>query len=145
MADQQQPPQFQPQPPQQYQQQAPMGMLHLTIQGNALTSLVPTVLLNGHRVRVKFGRNDIPVFAGPLHVDMHCQGMLRFGMAALDCMVQPNQAVPVFYASPISQFISTGSIGHSKVKRYGPFYFVGMAAGFVFVVGAVLILLRAPN
>jgi hypothetical protein len=113
----QQPPQFQP----QYQPQGPMGMLHLTIQGSTLTSTMipPTVHLNGYPARVKYGRNDIPVFAGPLHIDIHSQWMRAFGKAALDCTIHPNQAVPVFYASPYHQFASTGSIGHTKVKRKG--------------------------
>ncbi|MGC4942977.1 hypothetical protein [Kribbella sp. DT2] len=112
------PPQFQPH---QYQPQAPMGMLHLTIQGSVMTSTMvpPTVHLNGYPVRVKHGRNDIPVFAGPLHVDIHSQWMRSFGRAALDFTVHPNQAVPVFYASPYHQFASAGSIGHTKVKRKG--------------------------
>ena len=109
-----------PQQPPQYQPQAPMGMLHLTIQGSMMTSTMvpPTVHLNGYPIRVKFGRNDIPVFAGPLHIDVHSQWMRTFGQAALDCTIHPNQAVPVFYAAPYHQF-TTGSIGHTKVKRKG--------------------------
>jgi tetrahydromethanopterin S-methyltransferase subunit B len=73
MSYQQQPPQFQPQ--QQFQPQGPMGMLHLTIQGSALTSsmIPPTVHLNGYPVPVRYGRNDIPVPAGPLHVAIYSQ------------------------------------------------------------------------
>jgi len=117
----QQPPQFQPHPQPQYQPQGPMGMLHLTIQGSAMTSsmIPPTVHLNGYPVPIKYGRNDIPVPAGPLHVDIHAQWIRSYGRAALDCMVLPNQAVPVFYASPYHQFASAGSIGHTKVKRNG--------------------------
>jgi hypothetical protein len=129
---QQPPPQFQP--PQQYQPQpqVPMGMLNLTIQGSAMTSnmIPPTVHLNGYPVPVKYGRNDIPVFAGPLHIDVHSQWILVYGKAALDCTVQPNQAVPVFYASPYIQFTS-GSIGHSKVKRKG-------LGALLVVVGAIV-------
>jgi hypothetical protein len=134
----QQPPQFQPHPPQQYQPQGPMGMLHLTIQGSMLTSTMipPTVHLNGYKVPVKYGRNDIPVFAGPLHVEIHSQWMRDFGRAALDFTVLPNQAVPVFYASPYHQFASAGSIGHSKVKRNG----LGVIFGLVGAVVAVSLL-----
>jgi len=137
----QQPPQFQPQP--QFQQQPqqpqpPMGMLNLTIQGSVMTSsfIPPTVHLNGYPVRVKYGRNDIPVFAGPLHIDVHCQWMRTFGRAALDCTIQPNQAVPVFYASPMHQFANEGSIGHTKMKRKGKGVFIGLMV--VIAVGVVL-------
>ena len=135
---QQPPPQFQPHPPQQYQPQGPMGMLHLTIQGSALTTnmIPPTVHLNGYPVPVKYGQNDIPVLAGPLHVDVHSQWMRAYGKAALDFTVLPNQAVPVFYASPYHQFASAGSIGHSKVKRKG----IGAFYGLIGVVLAVILL-----
>ncbi|MFI5691177.1 hypothetical protein ACIA58_05015 [Kribbella sp. NPDC051586] len=137
---QQPPPQFQPQyqAQQPYQPQGPMGMLQLTIQGSAMTSnmIPPTVHLNGYPVPVKYGRNDIPVFAGPLHVDIHAQWIRVYGKAALDCTVQPNQAVPVFYASPYHQFTS-GSIGHSKVKRKG----IGALLGMVGAIVAVAVLL----
>ncbi|NIK55780.1 hypothetical protein [Kribbella shirazensis] len=135
----QQPPQFQPQfqpqqPYQPQQPQVPTGMLQLTIQGSALTSnmIPPTVHLNGHPVSVKYGRNDIPVFAGPLHIDIHSQWIRVYGQAALDCTVLPNQAVPVFYASPFHQFTS-GSIGHSKVKRKGLGTFFALMAGIIAV------------
>ncbi|RZU20271.1 hypothetical protein EV645_2501 [Kribbella rubisoli] len=133
---QQPPPQFQPQ--QQYQPPGPMGMLQLTIQGSAMTSnmIPPTVHLNGYPVPVKYGRNDIPVPAGPLHIDVHSQWIRVYGKAALDCTVQPNQAVPVFYASPFHQFTS-GSIGHSKVKRKGLGTLLGVSGAIVVV--AVLI------
>ncbi|WP_350280258.1 hypothetical protein [Kribbella sp. HUAS MG21] len=144
----QQPPQFQSpvQPQQQYQPpqpQVPTGMLQLTIQGSALTSnmIPPTVHLNGHPVPVKYGRNDIPVFAGPLHIDVHSQWMLTYGRAALDCTVLPNQAVPVFYASPYHQFTS-GSIGHSKVKRKGLGVLLGVVGG-ILAVTVLSILLAA--
>ncbi|MFD7152968.1 hypothetical protein ACFV9C_00120 [Kribbella sp. NPDC059898] len=134
-----QPPQFQPQPQfqSQYQPQGPMGMLQLTIQGSVMTSslIPPTVHLNGYPVQVKYGRNDIPVPAGPLHVDVHSQWMLTYGRAALDCTVPPNQAVPVFYASPYHQFTS-GSIGHSKVKRKG----LGTLLAIVGAILAVVVL-----
>ncbi|GAA1153493.1 hypothetical protein GCM10009630_59680 [Kribbella jejuensis] len=140
-----QPPQFQAPEYQQaqfqpsYQQQVPSGMLQLTIQGSALTSnmIPPTVYLNRYPVPVKYGRNDIPVFAGPLHIDIHSQWIRTYGQASLDCTVQPNQAVPVFYASPYHQFMS-GSIGHTKVKRKG----LGVLLGVVGAILAVVVLVN---
>jgi hypothetical protein len=143
MSYQQQPPPNQPQAPQQYQPQAPMGTLQLTIQGNIMTSsmIPPKVQLNGYPVRVKYGQNDIPVFAGPLHIDVHCEWMRNFGQAAIDFTVQPNQAVPVFYAAPYHQF-TTGSIGHSKVKRKGMGFLVGLM-GAVLAVAVLVVLVAA--
>ncbi|MDX2974690.1 hypothetical protein [Kribbella solani] len=143
-AYQAQPPQQQYQPQQgyqqpQYQAQQAMGMVQLTVQGSAMTSnlVPPTVRLNGYPVPVKYGRNDIPVPAGPLRVEVQSQWILTYGKAALDCMVQPNQAVPVFYASPYHQFTS-GSIGHTKVKRKG----LGTMLGLVGVIVAVVVLVN---
>jgi hypothetical protein len=139
-------PQGQPYMPQgqQYGQQGPpMGTLHLTVQGTALTSnmIPPTVHLNGYPVQVKYGLNAIPVPAGPLHIDVHSQWMRQYGQASLDCTVQPNQMVPVFYASPYHQF-TTGSIGHTKVKRKGIGALFGLI-GFIFAVIALVIILAA--
>ncbi len=143
MSYQQQPPQFQPHPP-QYQPQGPMGMLHLTIQGSMMTGTMipPIVHLNGYKVPVKYGRNDIPVYAGPLHVEIHSQWMRAFGKAALDFTVHPNQAVPVFYASPYHQFASAGSIGHTKVKRKGLGFLLALITT-VIAASLVVILLAA--
>lgn len=127
---------------QQYSQQGPpMGMLHLTVQGSMFTSnmIPPTVHLNGYPVPVKYGLNAIPVPAGPVRVDVYSQWMRQYGQASLDCHVQPNQVVPVFYASPFHQF-TTGSIGHEKVKRKGIGAIYGLIA-FVFAVIALVILL----
>jgi hypothetical protein len=139
----QQPPyqQYQPYLPQQYQPQAPMGMLHLTIQGSVFTGTLvpPTVHLNGYKVPVKYGRNDIPVLAGPLRIDVHAQWMRTFGRASLDCTVLPNQAVPVFYALPYHQFASAGSIGHAKVDRKGLGVLLALIAAFT--TAAVLMIL----
>jgi hypothetical protein len=143
---QQQPPQYPPHPhphsqqyPPPYQPPAPMGMLHLTIQGSSLTSnmIPPTVHLNGYPVPVRYGRNDIPVPAGPLRIGIYSQWILVYGKAMLDCTVLPNQVVPVFYASPYHQFASAGSIGHSKVKRNG----IGAIFGLIGVVFAAILLI----
>lgn len=133
-----------PQQPPQFQPQGPMGMLHLTIQGSMMTSTMipPTVHLNGYKVPVKYGRNDIPVYAGPLHVEIHSQWMRTFGKAALDFTVHPNQAVPVFYASPYHQFASAGSIGHTKVKRKGLGLLLALI-GAVVAISLLFILLAA--
>jgi hypothetical protein len=131
------------QQPMQPSQQPPMGMLHFTVQGSALTSnmIPPTLHLNGYPVPVKYGLNAIPVPAGPLHIDVYSQWMRQYGQASLDCTVPPNQMVPVFYASPYHQF-TTGSIGHTKVKRKGIGAIFGLI-GFVFAVIALVIALAA--
>ncbi|ONI75728.1 hypothetical protein BWI15_07840 [Kribbella sp. ALI-6-A] len=137
---------YQPYQPQPYQPQAPMGTLHLTIQGSVFTGTIvpPTVRLNGYKVPVKYGRNDIPVVAGPLHIDVHAQWMRTFGRASLDCTVHPNQAVPVFYALPYHQFASAGSIGHAKVDRNGLGVLLALIAAFTTATVLMILVFLIP-
>jgi hypothetical protein len=44
--------------------------------------------------------------------------MRRYGDAELDLVLQPGQAVEVFYAAPYNQFTS-GSMGFTKQPRKG--------------------------
>lgn len=112
----------------------PMGMLAFTLQGSVLTSsmILPEVRLNGHRIQVRYGRQDIPVPAGPVHVEASTQWMRTYGQAALDVTVAPGQLVPVFYATPWHQF-TTGSMGHQEQQRKG-------LGGFLAIIGGTVLL-----
>lgn len=114
----------------------PLGTLHLTLQGSVMTSSMvpPAVRVNGYRVPTSYGENVIPVYAGPVRVDVDCQWLRTFGQASLSFQVQPGQVVPVFYAVPWHQF-TTGSIGHLQQKRKGA------GAGLAVLGGLVALLL----
>jgi hypothetical protein len=103
----------------------PTGSLHLTIQGNVMTSsmITPSVSLNGTPVRVKYGENALPLPAGRWHIDVYCQWVRRFGQAAMEFDVAPGQTVPIYYAAPMHQF-TTGAIGHEKQPRKGMVVFI---------------------
>lgn len=88
--------------------------------------IAPKVTFNGHPIAAPYGTTQLPVPAGPLHVEVHSQWLRRFGQAALDVDVAPGQTVPIFYATPWHQF-STGSIGHTKQHKKG----VGLFAGLI--------------
>lgn len=120
-----------------------MGTMVLTLQGSALTSnmITPTVTVNGHPIRTQYGRQDVPVPAGPVHVEASAQWMRIYGQAALDFTVQPGQVVPVFYAAPMHQF-ATGSMGHEQQKRKGVGAFI-VTLVVVVVVIVVLILVSS--
>lgn len=138
----QSPPPGQPsQPGGQPAQPGPTGTIALTIQGSVMTSnmIVPTVKINGFPVPTRYGRQDIPVQPGPVHIEAFAQWMRTYGQAAMDFTVQPGQEVPVFYAAPMHQF-TTGSMGHEKQKRKGAGAFLGLM-GFLLliVVCAVLV------
>ena len=99
---------------------ASLGTIRLTIQGSVLTSnaLTPTLRINGHPVPTRYGTQDLPVYAGPNHLDMEAQWMRTYGQAALDTTVAPGQVVEVWYASPLHQF-ARGNMGFTKQPRPG--------------------------
>ena len=117
----------------------PVGTVALTIQGSVMTSnmIVPTVTVNGRPIRTRYGRQDIPVPAGPVHIEGSAQWLRTYGQAALDFTLQPGQVVPVFYATPMHQF-TTGSMGHEQQKRKGVGGFVAILAILVLVVIGVI-------
>ena len=109
------------QPPSgQYPQQVATGHLRVNIQGSVMTSsfVPPTLLINNQVVRSSYGPNDYVLPAGQYHVSAYAQWMRRYGDAALDLVLQPGQAVEVFYAAPYNQF-SSGSMGFAKQPRKG--------------------------
>src|SRR5699024_113225 len=76
-------------------------------------------------IQTRYGRQDVPVPAGPVHVEGYAQWMRTYGQAAMDFTVEPGQTVPVFYAAPMHQF-TTGSIGHEEQKRKGMGAFIAI-------------------
>ncbi len=117
------------------------GWLHLTIQGNVMTSSLvpPTVRLNGYHVPTSYGLNVIPLPAGRWHVDVHAQWLRQYGQAALVVDLAPGQQVPVFYAMPMHQF-TTGSIGFEKQRRRGVAVFTGLMLVLALLLAAVVLL-----
>jgi len=109
------------QPPSgQNPQQVATGHLRVNIQGSAMTSsfVPPTLLINNQVVRSSYGPNDYVLPAGQYHVSAYAQLMLRYGDAALDLVLNPGQAIEVFYGAPFNQFTS-GSMGFTKQRRKG--------------------------
>ncbi|TQL67081.1 hypothetical protein FB381_0953 [Nocardioides albertanoniae] len=119
----------------------PVGWIDVTIQGSAMTSnmIVPTVLLNGHQMPTKYGRNVFPVPPGSWKIDMYAQWTWKFGKASLTCDVAEGQTVPVFYAAPMTGF-NKGAIGHEKQRRPGVLGFVLLMVVLVLVVAGIVAL-----
>jgi len=116
--------------------QPAMGAIRLTIQGSVLTSnmITPKVRINGYQVPSRYGLQDIPVYAGPTHLDVDARWLRTYGQASLDVAVAPDQVVEVFYAAPVHQF-TTGSIGFTRQRRKG----VGTLLGLVALALVVLV------
>ena len=113
------PPTPPPVPPTQPAQPA-LGTIRLTIQGSMMTAnaLTPRVRINGYPVPSRYGVQDLPVYAGPNHIDVDAQWMRTYGQAGIDTSVAPGQVVEVWYASPMHQF-ARGNIGFTKQPRPG--------------------------
>lgn len=102
---------------------------------NAIT---PRVRINGYPVPSRYGVQDLPVHAGPNHIDVDAQWMRTYGQAGIDTTVAPGQVVEVWYASPVHQF-ARGNIGFTKQHRPGMgCLWIGLAAvAFVVVLSVV--------
>ena len=120
--------------------QPAVGTIRLTIQGSVLTAnaITPRVRINGYPVPSRYGVQDLPVYAGPNHLDIDTQWMRTYGQAGIDTSVAPGQVVEVWYASPVHQF-ARGNIGFTKQPRPGTgCLWVGLAAVAVFCVLTLL-------
>lgn len=100
--------------------QPALGTIRLTIQGSVMTAnaITPKVRINGYPVPSRYGVQDLPVYAGPNHIDIDTQWMRTYGQAGMDTNVAPGQVVEVWYASPVHQF-ARGNIGFTKQPRPG--------------------------
>lgn len=123
---------------------APTGTLVLNVQGSPLVQSIvpPSLTINGHPVRLAYGRNVIPCPPGPQHLSMHLQWMRRYGQAELDLNMAPGQTVEVFYAGPYHQF-THGQIGFQPQKHHGLgllFGILGGTIGFILLMFLVIAL-----
>ena len=124
----------QPGPPQQA-----LGNVRLHVQGSKAMRLVtPSVKINGQPVPVKFGQNDIPVYAGPVTVDASTQWMREYGQAQITFDVAPGAGVEIWYAAPQHQF-TTGSMGYERQKPKGTAVLVAVVVLAVLIVIAFVI------
>jgi hypothetical protein len=123
-------------PPAPQQPSAPTGMIRLDLQGSQWSNLVvPTVKINGHPVPVRYGLNDLPVWAGVNDLHVHCQWAWQYGVAEERLEVPPGAVVERHYAMPWMTFFK-GALGPTKQKRPGLGCFVS-----VFAVPGVIIVL----
>ncbi|MCW2756760.1 MAG: hypothetical protein JWO46_506 [Nocardioidaceae bacterium] len=100
-------------------QQPPIGTVRLHLQGSVLTrTIAPSVSINGQFVPVKFGVNDLPVYAGPVTIHAQTQWLRVYGQADLSFQVLPGSLTEVWYAIPMHQF-TRGAMGFEKQKSPG--------------------------
>jgi len=116
------------------------GTIRLTIQGSVMTAnaITPRVRINGYPVPSRYGVQDLPVYAGPNHIDIDAQWMRTYGQAGIDTTVAPGQVVEVWYASPLHQF-ARGNIGFSKQPRPAMGCIWAMLAVFALFVAVIVL------
>lgn len=122
------------------QPQGPVGYLHLTIQGSAMTSnmLTPNVVVDGRHMPASYGTNTYPLPAGQHHLEIYAQWMRKYGQAQMPLNIIAGQQVPVFYRAPLHQF-TTGSIGHEKQKAKGKGCLYAIALFFVVIILLIVV------
>ncbi|HMM93540.1 MAG: hypothetical protein IE926_09535 [Micrococcales bacterium] len=115
----------------------PTGTVRLTLHGSGpMAGLTPTVHVGGHLVRVRWGTQDVPVWAGRVRVEAYSQWLRRYGQAEIDVDVAPGEVVPVHYAPPWHQF-ARGAIGTTPQRRPGAWFNVAV---FGLLVGVPLLI-----
>ena len=120
------------------QQQPGVGTVRLHIQGSQLLRLVfPSVTVNGQPVPVRYGVNDLPVYAGPVHLHCETSWLRTYGQADLQLDLAPGGFAEVWYAAPNHQF-TTGSIGYQKQTPKGTVAMVALV-GVALLVAVLLI------
>ncbi|WP_460702348.1 hypothetical protein [Myceligenerans halotolerans] len=121
---------------------SPDATLRFTVQGNVMTSnMVPPMLtIDGHKAPSRMsGSVDIPIESGRHHLEASSQWLRRYGQAAFDVHVAPEQTLEVFYAPPFHQFTS-GAMGLTRQKRKGAGLMWGVFGALgLFIVLVVLV------
>lgn len=109
----------------------PSGMV-LTLKYHPLAFLLglltPVVVINGQRVRARWGRNELPTPPGQYHLHVHAPYLLprQIGKADTVVPVSPGQIIDVEYRAPLWTF-SPGSLGPVPQRYNGA---GAMAAAF---------------
>ena len=98
------------------------------MQGSQWANLVvPTVRINGHAIPVKYGTNDLQVWAGVNDLHIHCQWAWQYGVAQERLEVPAGGVVERHYAMPWMTFFR-GALGPVPPRRPGLGCFTAMIA-----------------
>ncbi|MBB6346435.1 hypothetical protein ACWGH8_13860 [Nonomuraea muscovyensis] len=80
--------------------------------GFMLAMITPTIVINGHPMPGRWGRNAIPLPPGQHHLNVHLPYLLpaQIGPADLTIWLQPGTALEVEYRAPLWAY-SRGALG----------------------------------
>ncbi|WP_157250694.1 hypothetical protein [Nonomuraea typhae] len=82
-----------------------------------LALFTPVLLLNGHAVPVRWGRNEIPLAPGQYHLRIHVPYLFPFGVVEGPLRMAPGR-LDLEYRAPLAVFFS-GALGPAPQKWNG--------------------------
>ncbi|WP_433224542.1 hypothetical protein [Microtetraspora malaysiensis] len=108
--------------------------------GFMMAVITPKIMLNGHQMLGRWGRNIIPLPPGQYHLHVHLPYLLPPQMGPADLMIwlQPGMALELEYRAPVWAY-SRGALGPAPQPWNGK----GAAIALTAIVGGMLALLLA--
>ncbi|WP_127932450.1 hypothetical protein [Nonomuraea polychroma] len=112
--------------------------------GFLLAMITPKIILNGHQMLVRWGRNTIPLPPGQYQLHVHLPYFLpsRIGPADLTVWLQPGMALELEYRAPLWAY-SRGALGPAPQPWNGKGYIIAMLAILAGALALQLILIGA--
>ncbi|MGW0484815.1 hypothetical protein [Nonomuraea sp. NPDC003214] len=131
-------------PPAPHQQWTQPGQAHLALDikahalGFMLKMISPVIVLNGHRMLGRWGRNVIPLPPGQYHLHVHLPYLMpaQIGPADVSIWLQPGGTLDVEYRAPLFAY-SKGALGPAPQPWNG----MGCMIGLLAVAGGLLLVL----
>ncbi|MFF3668931.1 hypothetical protein [Microtetraspora malaysiensis] len=108
--------------------------------GFMMAVITPKIMLNGHQMLGRWGRNIIPLPPGQYHLHLHLPYILPPQMGPADLMIwlQPGMTLELEYRAPVWAY-SRGALGPAPQPWNGK----GAAIALTAIVGGMLALLLA--
>ncbi|MGI5486996.1 hypothetical protein [Microtetraspora malaysiensis] len=108
--------------------------------GFMMAIITPKIILNGHQMLGRWGRNIIPLPPGQYHLHLHLPYLLppQIGPADLMIWLQPGMTLELEYRAPVWAY-SRGALGPAPQPWNGK----GAAIALSAIMGGMLALLLA--
>lgn len=110
-----------------------------------LAMIAPKLSLDGERIPVRWGRNEIPVRPGRHHLRIHVRWIGRAGEAAVPVSLDPGETVELEYRAPLTVF-HDGALGPAPQPWNGMGAVIALALAplaIMFVLFLLLIIIFA--
>jgi hypothetical protein len=110
--------------------------------GFLLAMITPKIILNGHQMLVRWGRNTIPLPPGQYHLHVHLPYFLpsQIGPADLTVWLQPGMALELEYRAPVWAY-SRGALGPAPQPWNGKGCIIALLAIWAGALALLLVLI----